>query len=1379
MILRLPAVCADRKGLVNLIAEISRFYSGPSIDDRANDEVVQYGDLSDWQNYLLEHEETNAGRAYWQKLDRSGWGLTILPGIRRRNDHTTVFSPDSVKISVKEDQVDSIDTLGASHSLSAATLFLTCWSVLLWKYLAQSKIVIASAFDGRNYDDLGQSPGLFERYLPLSLDLRPQMTFIELARQVKQTAMDAGAWQEYFNYQPSTEPGDERFFRLCFDYQNEPPCYTADGARFTIEKMDSRIDQYHLKLTCRVSHGRPGLEIEYDQAIYPRSQIVRLAGEYETLLANASAQVETALENLTVVAEEERRQVIDSWNDTRTDYPSRCAHEMFESSAKASPDAIAVVFKEEAITYERLNGRANQLAGYLRRQGIGPDHIVGLCLERSIELVVSILGILKAGAAYLPLDPTYPEQRLRVMIEDSGCALAISATKLMGKIASKDLVVIAIDACPQALLAESEDNLIPLVLADNLAYVIFTSGSTGRPKGVMISHRALNNYLNWCLREYEVAAGIGAPVQSSIGFDLTVTSLFPPLFVGRSVYLISGQHATETLEPIAEDRVGYSLIKITPAHLDILTEIIDASRAADLTWVMVVGGEALSGKALQKWIERAPNTIIINEYGPSETTVGCCTYRVLNDDCLEGSIPIGSPIANAEVYLFNTNYQPTPVGAPGEIYIGGEGLARGYVRQPEQTAERFAPNPFSRAPGERIYKTGDLGRHWENGDLEFLGRIDDQVKLRGFRIEISEIESALTKHYSVKDACVVAKSGRVGGMRLVAYIVSSGRVTNTELREHLNRCLPEYMVPSSFVHLESLPLSQNGKVDRAALPEPEAGVAGERVEPRTPFERHLTAIWKEVLRSDQIGIHDNFFEMGGDSILSILIAAKAKQRGIGILPRDVFDHQTIAELAAVAAKWEEKLEEAEVIEGPGPLTPIQRWFFEQPIDNRNHFNQAVMLEVDKRIEPRVIRQVMQAILDRHDALRLRYSDQGGHWKQYLDEVGEAVKMEEIRIEGGDDEEVRRNIEEKANRQQSGLDIGVGPLMRCAYFEIEGRARGRLLVVVHHLAIDGVSWRILLEDLELGCEQLVKGEPLSLGGKSGSYRRWARQLEQYAISETIKMENGYWQEIVGRKVGRLPVDRPGEKNLEASVRSVGARLNREETKQLLSEVGKVYRTQINEVLIAGLVGVIGSWAGGGNVSVDMEGHGRDEIVGVDVSRTIGWFTTIYPVVIEYVEGESSGERLVRVKEEMRKIPNQGIGYGILKYVAPESESPAPHGLGEGDLCFNYLGQFDQALSLDSWFSPAAESPGETKGRAERRPYRLVVTSAVAGGEFQTTWTYDQNSYDEMTIERLSLEYVDELRRIIASSKCERTTTFSASDFPAANLTQEELSRLLQR
>ncbi|HYO67777.1 MAG TPA: condensation domain-containing protein, partial [Archangium sp.] len=744
--------------------------------------------------------------------------------------------------------------------------------------------------------------------------------------------------------------------------------------------------------------------------------------------------------------------------------------------------------------------------------------------------------------------------------------------------------------------------------------------------------------------------------------------------------------------------------------------------------------------------------------------------------------PIGRPIPGYRAYILDEHMQPVAPGVPGELYVGGAGVARGYIGRPELTAERFLADPFDAKAGARMYRTGDRCRWRRDGEIEFLGRRDGQVKVRGFRIETGEIESVLATHPGIREGVVLARGDERGVMRLIGYVVPHQRPgPDAEvLRSFLRERLPEYMVPFAFMELESLPRARSGKVNPGALPMPERQASVRQqayVAPRTELEERLARIWSEVLGVERVGVDDNFFELGGDSILSIQVVTRAGRAGIELSPRQVFQSPTVARLAAVAnTRLAVQAEQGPVV-GPVALSPIQRWFFAQAPAEPHHWNMSLLLEVRGALDAALLERTLGQVVEHHDALRLRFARTDEGWRQVCAAPGEPVRLERVDLSGVAAEARAAELERRATEAQGSLRLEEGPLLRAVLFGFGVGQPGRLLLVLHHLVVDGVSWRILLEDLLGTYQRLAAGAPVALPPKTTSFQAWARGLSEHARSGKLDAERSWWLARPWNRVTRLPVDSPGGENTEGSARSVSLSLTAEETRALLQDVPRAYHTQINEALLTALARTVGRWAGNPLVLVDVEGHGREELLaGLDVSRTVGWFTTFFPALLEAREAAGPGEVLRDVKEQLRAVPSKGMGYGLLRHLAEDS---ALAGLPAAELSFNYLGQVDGALNGNGLLALAPECMGPQRGPRTRRPYLLDVVGAVVGGRLQMTWTYGESLYRQETVGKLAADFLERLRELISHCQSPEAGGHTPSDFKLAKVKQSQLDKLSAR
>ena len=744
-----------------------------------------------------------------------------------------------------------------------------------------------------------------------------------------------------------------------------------------------------------------------------------------------------------------------------------------------------------------------------------------------------------------------------------------------------------------------------------------------------------------------------------------------------------------------------------------------------------------------------------------------------------GVVPIGRPVANTRIYIVDKTGQPTPVGVPGELWIGGIQVARGYVNRPELTAERFSADPFVQDAAARIYRTGDLVRYRADGVIEFLGRIDHQVKLRGFRIELGEIEASLDALPAIEQSLVLLREDVPGDKRLVAYVSGSHNIPPDvpALRKALAAELPEYMVPSAFVVLETFPLLPNGKVDRKALPAPEGrrDLDSAFVPPRNPVEKHLAEIWSGLLRVDRVGIHDNFFDLGGDSILSIQIIARAAQVGLHLTPKQVFRHQTIAELAETVGTEKPINAEQGVVTGDVRFTPVESWFLQLGDTDSQHFNQSIMLAVDGNLSAELIEQALHAVYRHHDALRLQLNNENGGWVQRLNAIDTAAlpELQHADIASIPAAEQAQTIHDLATEAQASIDLTSGCLLAARYFDRGDEQPALLLLAIHHLAIDGVGWRILLEDLETVCRQLLRAEPTQLPAKTSSFKAWAERLHDYASSPAVQGELGYWQAVTASS-DSLPLDKPEGRNSVGTARTVQLELNEASTAALLQDAPAAYRTRINDLLLTALCRAVNRWTGAQSCLVDLEGHGREQLFDdLDVSRTLGWFTSIYPVKLTLAGTRDPGADLKAVKEQIRHIPGNGIGYGLLRYTAECAELQTTR---TAEILFNYLGQFDQTFAASGLFAPAQESSGLDQSPQRQRSHLLDINGSILQGKLRLGLTYSKAIHNRSTIEQLANWYAEELQQLIDHCVSEDAYGRTPSDFPLCKLDQATVDQL---
>jgi len=1395
LLVSFPALCMDSKGMVNLVEEISYGYASVAGLDLLPEEALRYVDISEWQNQLLEAEDREAGREYWRdwhKRNRSALASSSLPFESRRSGGAG-FAPGSLTKVIPGPVVRQIAAVSQSHDASTQTFLLACWQILLWRLAGGTYLIVAAACDSRKYEEMEDAIGLLTSYLPLDSQPSAAASFSEMLGQVNRALDETRSWQEYFNWEQlaaEIEPdGETGFFPFTFDMQSLTARPSAGGVTFSIHKQYVCSDRFKLRLSCVEKDGALVAQFHFDKGLFSPADIERLAEQFQTLVTSAIHQAEAAIDELQILSNQQKAQLLNEFSGKPSGSPEhRCIHELFEQQAERKPQDIAVVYEGQQLTYSQLNGRANQLARYLRELGAAPDVPVAICVERSLEMIVALLGVLKSGAAYMPLDPQLPRERLSFMLTHALVATVLTQASVADNLPSLGEQVFCLDRDWPALAEYDGSNFSSGVEAQNLAYVIYTSGSTGNPKAVAIEHQQLLNYVNAILDRLVLAEEMDFATVSTFAADLGNTVIFPSLCAGGRLHIISqgkGSDPDSLGEYFQQHKID--CLKIVPSHLAALLSGGGPERVLPRER-LILGGEASRWDLIESLKRLAPELAIYNHYGPTETTVGVLVNRVDKDLMPHRSAtpPLGRPIAGAQIYLLDSHLEPVPVWAAGWLYVGGESVGRGYLNSPGLTAERYLPDPFAGQSGSRLYDTGDMARWLPDGKIEFLGRVDDQVKIRGIRIELGEIEAALRQHPSLQDIKVMAREDSPGERRLVAYVIPRSKQAPAlgDLRDFLAARLPDYMVPSSFVALESLPLTLNGKVDLRALPPPEYGGPDARkdfVSPRNEVEKLLAEIWAHIMGLDAVGIHDNFFELGGDSILGIRIIAKANQAGLKLVPRQLFQHQTVAALAAIAESTEARRGEPIAATGSAPLTPIQHWFFEQDLSHADHWNQAILLQTRADLAATTVARAIGHLFAHHDALRSRFTCDADGWRQTVTGTADDSAFMQVDLSLLASGDQKASVERAAAEMQKSLSLAAGPMARLAFFYFGPQQANRLLIIIHHLIFDGVSWRILLEDLQTACEQIMKQEAVKLPGKTTSYKEWAERLVEYARSSSLPQEAGYWLDEAKREAGRLPRDYADGENVEALSRRVAELLDGDETRLLLQEVPTVYRTQINDILLTALVRSFAEWTGSARLLVEMEGHGREEIIaGLDLSRTVGWFTSRFGVLLDLSGASGPGDAVKSIKEQLRAIPHRGIGYGILRYLTTDDGVQRRlANLPEPEISFNYLGQFDPILNKASHFKLARESSGPPISSDEKRKHLLDINATVVGGRLRMIWTYSEGIYKAETVAGLAASYTKSLRSLISHCRSAEAGAATPADFPLAKLNQQQLDSIFSK
>ncbi|WBH40475.1 Linear gramicidin synthase subunit D [Pseudomonas aeruginosa] len=1395
LVLTLHHIIADGWSMQVLVDELIRVYAALRHDEppALAELPIQYADFAAWQRQWMDGGERERQLGYWVSRLGGEQPLLELPSDRPRPQQQS-HRGRRIGIPLPAELAEALRRLAQAEQGTLFMLLLASFQALLHRYSGQNDIRVGVPIANRNREETEGLIGFFVNTQVLCAELDGQLPFRELLRQVRRAVVEAQGHQDLpFEQlvdalQPERSLSHAPLFQVMYNHQRDD----HRGSRFAslgeleVEDLAWDVQTAQFDLTLDTYESSNGLlaELTYATDLFDASSAERIAGHWLNLLRSIVARPEARIAELKLLDEAEARADLLQWNPHPQDFPpASCLHRLIERQAAERPRATAVVYGERALDYGELNLRANRLAHRLIELGVGPDVLVGLAAERSLEMIVGLLAILKAGGAYVPLDPRYPSDRLGYMIEDSGIRLLLTQRAARERLPlGEGLPCLLLDA-EHEWAGYPESDPQSAVGVDNLAYVIYTSGSTGKPKGTLLPHGNVLRLFDATRHWFGFSADDAWSLFHSYAFDFSVWEIFGALLHGGRLVIVpyeTSRSPEDFLRLLCRERV--TVLNQTPSAFKQLMQVACAGQEVPPLALrhVVFGGEALEVQALRPWFERfgdrAPR--LVNMYGITETTVHV-TYRPLSLADLDGGAasPIGEPIPDLSWYLLDAGLNPVPRGCIGELYVGGAGLARGYLNRPELSCTRFVADPFS-TTGGRLYRTGDLARYRCDGVVEYVGRIDHQVKIRGFRIELGEIEARLLAQPGVAEAVVLPHEGP-GATQLVGYVVTQAAPSDPAalrdtLRQALKASLPEHMVPAHLLFLERLPLTANGKLDRRALPAPDASrLQRDYTAPRSELEQRLAAIWADVLKLGRVGLDDNFFELGGDSIISIQVVSRARQAGIRLAPRDLFLHQTIRGLAGVAVEGRGlACAEQGPISGSTPLLPIQQMFFELDIPRRQHWNQSVLLEPGQALDGTLLETALQALLAHHDALRLGFRLEDGTWRaehRRAVEAGEVLLWQQSVADG-------QALEALAEQVQRSLDLGSGPLLR-ALLATLGDGSQRLLLVIHHLVVDGVSWRILLEDLQTAYRQLQAGQAVALPAKTSAFKAWAERLQAHARDGGLEGERGYWLAQLEGVSTELPCDdREGAQSVR-HVRSARTELTEEATRRLLQEAPAAYRTQVNDLLLTALARVIGRWTGQADTLIQLEGHGREELFeDIDLTRTVGWFTSLFPLRLSPVA--ELGASIKRIKEQLCAIPHKGLGFGALRYLGSAEDRAALAALPSPRITFNYLGQFDGSFSADSsaLFRPSADAAGSERDSDAPLDNWLSLNGQVYAGRLGIDWSFSAARFSEASILRLADAYRDELLALIEHCCAADVEGVTPSDFPLAGLDQRQLDAL---
>ncbi|MFF9061878.1 amino acid adenylation domain-containing protein, partial [Streptomyces sp. NPDC014882] len=1441
-------IAADGASLAPLARDLSTAYAARRLARTPDWEPlrVQYADYTLWQREVLGSEDdpdsqVSAQLEHWRTALADLPEELTLPADRPRPQRSS-HRGGLVPLELDAGLHTRIAALARRTGTSVFMVLQAATAALLTKMGAGTDVPIGTPVAGRTDSALDDLVGFFVNTLVLRTDTSGNPTFPELLARVRDTDLAAYAHQdvpferlvEVMN--PERSAARHPLFQVNLTFHNQAPATDGldlPGLAFGGHPVEHGVAKYDLALSLTEQRTPDGSAagitgaLEFAADLFDASTAGRLAERFVRLLSVWTEEPGRALGDVHVLDAAEWEAALAGTgagavaDGAGAGGPSLA--ELFEARAAAAPDAVAVVCGDHALSYRELNTSANRLARRLVAAGAGPGRFVGLALPRSADLVTALLAVVKSGAAYVPMDPDYPADRLAHMVTDSSPVLVATASGVdLSGVDCGDAAVLVLDdphvrsdvnGLPGGDLTDAERGG-PLH-AGSAAYVIYTSGSTGRPKGVVVPHRNVVRLFSATDHWFGFGPDDVWTLFHSYAFDFSVWEIWGPLLHGGRLVVVPfevSRSPEDFLALLAAEKVTvlnqtpsafYQLMRVEGEHPDL---------GARLSLRHVVfGGEALDLWRLQEWYGRhredAPR--LVNMYGITETTVHV-THRALDagDAASATGSLIGRPIPDLRVHVLDDRLTPVPTGVTGEMYVAGAGLADGYLGRHALTAERFVADPYG-PPGTRMYRTGDLARRTADGDLEYLGRADHQVKIRGFRIELGEIEACLAAHPQAGQVAVVVREDRPGDRKLVGYVVprAEGGAPEAEgLRKHLRTQLPEYMVPSAFVTLDALPLTANGKLDRKALPAPDLAAAAGGRAARTEREELLCGLFAEVLGLPAVGIDDGFFDLGGDSIVSIQLVARARRAGLLLTPRDIFEHKTVEALAGVAAVVDRAAEDGpDAGIGTVGATPIVRWLEERggPVDR---FNQSMLLQVPAGASAEHLTAALQTLLDHHDMLRARLTRGAGGWSLEVPERGAADAaglLRRVPLPSGPvrAETLAAALDEHATAAWDRLSPEDGVMVQAVWFDAGPDHPGRLLLIAHHLVVDGVSWRILTPDLAAAHQALAGGGKPVLEPVPTSFRTWARLLDEEALKPERVGDLKRWTTMLAGGeplLGERPLD--PARDTQATARTLTLSLAREHTEPLLTSVVSAFHAGVNDVLLTGFALAVAEWQEGRGrgtrgVLVDLEGHGRTGPGGdaaCDLSRTVGWFTGIHPVRLETghqdwerltATGSGAGRVLKQVKEQLRAVPDNGLGYGLLRYLNPNTRTVLAE-LAPPQIGFNYLGRLGgggEAAEAVDW-GPAPESGGLGGGSDDAMPlaHPLEVNAFTQDGpggpQLVATWTWAGELLREEDVTGLAEGWFRMLRVLAEHAAAPEAGGWTPSDLPLVSLSQHDIDGL---
>lgn len=1330
---------ADGISMNEFVQEMIALYHGKELQP-----CKQYRDFVQWEKDYLQSKRLKEDEEYWlENLNMKEYCVS-LPYDYRTSTATT-YKGNTLIGKIGKRELNELNRITKESGVSTFMMMAAAVNLLMHYVSHQKEVAVVTPVSNRFHGGFDQTIGMFTNMVVLKATFEENESFIEYLEQVKKNCLNSYLHYDYpYNLLVNNlKKKSEHLFNINFVYEKTDE-RVFDSNIIDMEEVEyiPTTQEFEVTFELLEQNGEVKVCLRYQTELFAKENMQILLDKFLLLIGQIVDNSMIPVEDISLVSDEEKNRILTSFNSPQIEsMASEDVLSLYLEQLTKNEENVAVRYKDKEITYKEFNQKASSLAFHLVKCGVKANEYVAIIADRSIEMLLSIYAVVISGGAYVPIDPEYPEERIQYILKD--CQPKVILKQIKREI---NTTIPVIDVKDETLYQKVDAVVKVKPKANDAVYCIYTSGTTGVPKGVTIENKSLANYIEYGKKNYleEIKC---MPLFTNYCFDLTVTTIFLSLCSGGTLEIIVPEMESDIGSFISNDK--YTFIKMTPAHLRMALQSSKIKKPSIIKH-LILGGEALDIATTSEIMKRFGDKIRIhNEYGPTETTIGVCDYIYKMEDT-HTNVLIGKPITNTQIYIMNDN-KLCGVNEVGELCIAGIQVSRGYLNQPALTKEKFILNPFGEG---KLYRSGDYARWLYNGELECLGRFDDQVKLRGFRIELDEIENVIREIEHIQDVCVVIQDDKHGEGSICAYVVSELEISFAHIREEAGKHLPDYMIPSLFMALPKIPLTRNGKVDRRVLPFIEVKSEREYEPPVTTEEIALCSVFEEVLGVNKAGVHDNFFELGGDSIKAIRIVSKMREQGYKVLVKDIMRYSILKTICLHMERNEEASYEQGSVSGEVLETPMLRIFREMQLSKPEHYNQAVMIRLED-VDEKSIMEAMNALVFHHDILRSVYKDntlilqepEEKSWYTY-----EVYSVEE------DIDIAKDEIKRLTTSIQKNIHLENGPLVKTALFRM--KEENLFFICIHHLLVDGVSWRILLEDFNTGYETAKKGEVIRLPEKTESFIEWSKELSEYRNSSKLMEERTYWDKVWSE----VYQERFSEEKhvMEQGIENIGIRFSKDQTIELLINTNKAFLTELNELLLCALVRAVHSVTGKDAVSVGLEGHGREEPhKKVNIDRTVGWFTTMYPVIIHWYEDLKTC--IVETKETLRHIPNHGLGYGLLH----EKYSLEPI-----NLYFNYMGEMQDGLG-GTYSSLTGVSVSEENDMLGS----ININGIITDGQLQFLFEFKKDKIAKQTIADLSDCYKQELENIIAFCSEQKKTIKTLSDYDTKKLTSSEFEEII--